>query len=161
MKKSNLQVISILSFIIGFPIVIYAGMMLASGLTWASVMGAYFSGWGLIVTLVLVTIFGVILIIVGLIGLVRAWRKPETRDDGWKRNERKIWEREREKGLSSEQKVETTYLIRVEREKKDSGEETINYICGNCKSTNNLKTLNKALEQYQCLSCGANNYLKH
>ncbi|HDZ17070.1 MAG TPA: hypothetical protein ENH75_02195 [archaeon] len=61
----------------------------------------------------------------------------------------------------SEHKIEAPlYLISVEREKKDSGEETINYRCGNCKSKNSLKIINKALRQYQCLNCNANNYLK-
>ena len=65
-----------------------------------------------------------------------------------------------EKLLFSEKKVETTYLIRIEREKTDTGEEIITYICGNCKDKNNLEIINKELGQYKCLNCNANNYIK-
>ncbi|MHA1916551.1 MAG: hypothetical protein ACW97V_19535 [Promethearchaeota archaeon] len=110
--------------------------------------GGYF-----IILLIIPIIVFFLMLIGSIIGYVRTkYPKFSTlKENGTERSENL---------LSSGQRSETTYLVRIEREKTISGEEISNYICGKCKSKNSLKEINRTLKKYQCLDCGASNYLK-
>jgi len=62
-------------------------------------------------------------------------------------------------GTKMEAASNVTYMLRIDKEVGESGEERINYICGYCGLKNNLKTIDEEHGIFQCLNCGAENHL--
>jgi hypothetical protein len=136
-----------------FILMLVVGIILISiGIFFMGLGG--WSGWDYYLYGLIPTIFGGVLIVLDLIGGIYLVVKS-------RREKREIREgvELKEKSLTLDPNHETVYLMRVEREEIGSGEVLINHICGNCKIKNNLKELERNSEQYQCLSCGAYNYL--
>ena len=62
-------------------------------------------------------------------------------------------------GPKMEAATNVTYMLRIEKEVVDSGEERITYICGYCGLKNNLKSIDEERGIFQCLKCEAENHL--
>ncbi|MFX0181179.1 MAG: hypothetical protein ACFE78_13415 [Candidatus Hodarchaeota archaeon] len=62
-------------------------------------------------------------------------------------------------GAKMEAATNVRYMLRIEKEIGESGTERVNSICGYCGVKNNLKTIDEEHGIFQCLNCGAENYL--
>ena len=62
-------------------------------------------------------------------------------------------------GAKMEAATNVRYMLRIEKEIGESGTERINSICGYCGVKSNLKTIDEEHGIFQCLNCGAENYL--
>jgi len=93
---------------------------------------------------------GGFLIIPGLALLRKGIRQRELK---------KIKEKKETIGTKIEAAPNVAYMLRIEKEVRESGTERVDYICGYCGLKNNLRSIDDEHGIFQCLNCGAENHI--